>query len=62
MEPSTGNIVINGYGSLLHRISFASIDLRTGAMTLDSRSIDLNRAWPDGWNGPLIAHGTVFYR
>ncbi|MGB6987545.1 MAG: hypothetical protein WBD74_16355 [Candidatus Aquilonibacter sp.] len=62
IEPGTGNIVINGYGSLLHRISFASIDLRTGAMTLDSRSIDLNRAWPDGWNGPLIAHGTVFYR
>lgn len=62
IEPSTGNIVVNGFGSLLHRISFASIDLRTGAMTLDSRSIDLNRAWPDGWNGPLIAHGTVFYR
>jgi hypothetical protein len=62
IEPGTGNIVINGYGSLLHRISFASIDLRTGALTLDSRSIDLNRSWPDGWNGPLIAHGTVFYR
>lgn len=62
IEPGTGNIVINGTGSLLHRISFASIDLRTGAMTLDSRSIDLNRAWPDGWNGPLIAHGTLFYR
>jgi hypothetical protein len=62
IEPGTGSIVINGGGSLLHRISFASIDLRSGAMTLDSRSIDLNRVWPDGWNGPLIAHGTVFYR
>lgn len=62
IEPGTGNIVINGYGSLLHRISFASIDLRSGAMALDPRSIDLNRAWPDGWNGTLIAHGTVFYR
>ena len=62
IDPGTGNIVINGTGSLLHRISFASIDLRSGAMTLDSRSIDLNRVWPDGWNGPLIAHGTVFYR
>ncbi len=62
IESGTGNIIINGYGSLLHHISFAQIDLHTGAMTLDSRSIDLNRAWPDGWNGPLIAHGTVFYR
>ncbi len=61
LEPGTGNIVITGYGSLLNRISFASIDLKTGALALDPRFIDLrHRAWSDGWNGAVIPHGVVF--
>jgi hypothetical protein len=61
IEPGTGNLVITGYGSLLHRISFAKVDLQTGALSLDPRTIDLNRSWPDGWNGPATPHGTLFY-
>jgi hypothetical protein len=61
IEPGTGNLVITGYGSLLNDISFASVDLHTGALTLDPRRIVLNRVWPDGWSGPAIPHGTVFY-
>lgn len=62
IEPGTGNLVVTGYGSLLHRISFANIDLHTGQLTLDPRYIDLDRMWPDGWDGPAIPHGTVYYR
>lgn len=63
LAPGTGDIVITGYGSLINRISFASIDLNTGRLTLDSRVIDLQqRAWPDGWTGAVIPHGAVFYR
>lgn len=61
-EPGTGNLVITGFGSLLNRISFASIDLNTGALALDSRSIDLqHRTWPDGWDGAAIPHAALFY-
>jgi hypothetical protein len=61
IEPGTGNIVITGFGSLLHRISFARVDLNTGALTLDPQSIDMTRQWPDGYNGDAIPHGTLFY-
>jgi hypothetical protein len=61
LEPGTGNIVITGYGSLVNRISFASVDLDTGSLTLDPRFIDLkHRTWSDGWNGAVIPHGAVF--
>lgn len=62
-EPETGNLVITGYGSLVNRISFATIDLNTGALTLDPKFIDLREhEWPDGWKGAVIPHGAVFYR
>lgn len=62
LEPGTGNIVITGYGSLINRISFASIDLETGSITLDPRSIDMRHSTlPDGWNGAAIPHAAVFY-
>lgn len=62
-EPGTGNIVITGFGSLLKQIRFASIDLETGSLALDSRLIDLqHRAWPDGWTGAAIPHAATFYR
>ena len=62
LEPHTGNIVITGYGSLINRISFATLDLESGALTLDRRSIDLrHRTWADGWIGGVIPHGAVFF-
>lgn len=61
-EPGTGTIVITGYGSLINEIHFASVDQRSGALSLDSRAIDLRHfAWPDGWKGAVIPHGAVFY-
>ena len=61
-DASTGDLVITGFGSLLHRISLAHVDTRTGALTLDSRAIDmLRQRWPDGWNGAAVPHGTMFY-
>jgi hypothetical protein len=60
-EPGTNRFVITGFGSLLNRISFATIDPQTGALALDDRFIDFNRKWPDGWDGPAIPHGTLFY-
>lgn len=60
-EPDTSNIVITGYGSLLNSIHFATLDADSGALTLDSRFIDLHHhEWPDGWNCAAIPHGAVF--
>jgi hypothetical protein len=61
-ERGTGNIVITGFGTLMNTIHFATVDAGTGVITLDSRSIDLSHyAWPDGWSGGVIPHGSVFY-
>ena len=61
IEPGTGNLVITGYGSMINRILLARVNLHTGALTLDRRTIDLSsRKWPDGWTGPVIPHGTLF--
>jgi len=61
LEPGTNRFVITGYGSIRTSIHFATIDLHTGALALEPYSIDFNRKWPDGWDGPAIPHGTVFY-
>ncbi|HZZ00793.1 MAG TPA: hypothetical protein VFE36_14605 [Candidatus Baltobacteraceae bacterium] len=61
LEPGTGNLVVTGFGSMLNRIVFAAVDPQTGTLTLDARTIDFNRKWPDGWTGPSIPHGTLFY-
>ena len=62
LEPHTGNIVLTGYGSLINRISFVTMDLATGRLALDRHFIDLKqRTWADGWNGAVIPHGAVFY-
>jgi hypothetical protein len=61
LESGTGNLVITGFGSMLNHIYFATVDLQTGALTLDNRTIDFNRHWPDGWDGPAVPHGTLFY-
>jgi len=60
VEPAGNRIAITGLGALLTRLRFAAIDRTTGALTLDSRSIDFNRSWPDGWTGAAIPHGAVF--
>lgn len=60
LEPGGNRLVITGYGALDTRALFARIDLATGHLTLLPQSIDFTRAWPDGWDGSAIPHGTVF--
>jgi hypothetical protein len=69
VEPNGGRIVISGYGSLYYRLLVAKVDLKTGRLTLDDRfrepgkiepGFNMDRQWPDGWNGPAIPHGAVF--
>jgi hypothetical protein len=61
LESGANRFVITGFGSLRTSIHFATIDPQTGALALDPYSIDFNRKWPDGWDGPAIPHGTIFY-
>lgn len=60
-EPGGNHIVITGFGSLLNRISFATINEETGALSLDKRAIEMNRKWPDGWSGKAVPHAALFY-
>ncbi len=60
LEPGGDRLVITGYGALSTRVRFATINRRTGKLTLDPSTIDFTRAWPDGWQGSAIPHGTVF--
>lgn len=60
LEPGGDRLAITGYGALDTRVRFATIDRRTGKLTLEPATIDFTRAWPDGWNGSAIPHGTVF--
>jgi hypothetical protein len=59
-EPGGNRLVITGFGWLTTHVLFATIDLKTGALTLDKHQLDFNREWPDGWNGPAMPHGTIF--
>ena len=60
LEPSGNRLVITGYGALNTKVRFATIDRRTGKLTLEQDTIDFTRAWPDGWHGSAIPHGAVF--
>ncbi|MGA7540077.1 MAG: hypothetical protein WBW93_15080 [Steroidobacteraceae bacterium] len=60
LEPDGDRLAIAGYGALATRVRFARIDRRTGKLTLEPSTIDFTRAWPDGWQGSAIPHGTVF--
>lgn len=44
---------------LATHVRFAAIDPDTGTLALDPESIDMKRAWPDGWNGAAVPHGSV---
>lgn len=59
-EPGGNRLVITGFGWLTTHALFATIDLKTGALTLDPREINFDRQWPDGWNGPAMPHGSIF--
>jgi hypothetical protein len=59
-EPGSNRFLITGFGSLLTRITFATVDLHDGKLDISPESIDLDRAWPDGWHGPAIPHATLF--
>lgn len=60
LEPGGDRLVITGYGALDTKVRFATIDRQTGKLTLDPATIDMTRAWPDGWHGSAIPHGAVF--
>ena len=60
LEPGGNRLVITGPGALAAKVRFATIDRRTGKLTLERWAIDLTRAWPDGWQGSAIPHGAVF--
>lgn len=60
LEPGGDRLVITGRGALATRARFATIDRRTGRLTLESSTIDFTRAWPDGWHGGAVPHGAVF--
>jgi hypothetical protein len=60
LEPAGDRLVITGYGALATRIRFATVDRRTGKLTLERSTIEFTRAWPDGWHGSAIPHGAVF--
>jgi len=60
LEPDGDRLAVAGYGALATRIRFARIDRRTGKLTLEPSTIDFTRAWPDGWQGSAVPHGTVF--
>ena len=60
LEPNGSRLVIAGFVSLATHLRFADIDRASGRLTLESREINLTRAWPDGWNGGAVPHGTVF--
>jgi hypothetical protein len=60
LEPGGNRLVITGYGALGTRVRFATIDRRTGKLTLQPVTIDFTRSWPDGWQGSAIPHGAVF--
>ena len=60
LEPGGNRLVITGYGALSTRVRFATIDRRSGKLTLDPATIDFTRAWPDGWQGGAVPHGAVF--
>ncbi|ODU92871.1 MAG: hypothetical protein ABT18_10240 [Rhodanobacter sp. SCN 66-43] len=59
-EPGGDRLAITGYGALDTKVRFATIDRSTGKLTLDPATIDMTRAWPDGWHGSAIPHGAVF--
>lgn len=60
IEPNENRIAITGRGALATHVRFATIDPDTGTLALDPESIDMKRAWPDGWNGAAVPHGSVF--
>ena len=60
LEPGGDRLAITGPGALATRVRFATIDLGTGKLTLEPSTLDLTRAWPDGWHGSAIPHGVVF--
>ncbi|HEX8756991.1 MAG TPA: hypothetical protein VF745_11685 [Steroidobacteraceae bacterium] len=60
LEPGGDRLVITGHGALATRVRFATIDRRSGKLTLLPSMIDFTRAWPDGWHGSAIPHGAVF--
>lgn len=59
-EANSNRLVITGYGSMATHASFATVNLKSGALALTGRRIDFDRRWPDQWNGPAMPHAAVF--
>lgn len=63
LAPDGRRIAITGFRAMQSKILFATIDRRTGKLSLMPSFIDFERAaWPHGNTGPAIPHGTVFAR
>jgi hypothetical protein len=60
LEPGGNRLAITGYAALNTKVRFATIDRRTGVLTLEPESINFTRAWLDGWRGSAMPHGAVF--
>jgi hypothetical protein len=60
LEPGGDRLVITGYGALATRVRFATVNRRSGKLTLERSTLDFTRTWPDGWQGSAIPHGAVF--
>ena len=63
LAPDGQRIAITGFRGMQSKILFATVDRRTGKLSLLPNFIDFDRAtWPHGNTGPAIPHGTVFAR
>jgi len=73
IDPSGTRIVLNSSGYVKgHRLWLVNLDRATGKLTLDEKfvdpvdhkpGIDMNgKAWPHGFKGNAVPHGTVFSR
>ncbi|MCA0375581.1 MAG: selenium-binding family protein [Gemmatimonadetes bacterium] len=72
LEPNQQRVVITGYQGMKTRVLLARFDIRTGALTLDTRFHPPGStapgfrmegvAWPHGGRGAAVPHGAVFSR
>lgn len=47
-------------GALANKVRCATVNRRSGKLTLEPGTIDFARTRPDGWKGSAMPHGAVF--
>lgn len=70
--PNQQRVVVTGYAGMQHRVLMLDFDVRTGALSIDTRFAEPgaktpgffmdNKTWPHGGNAKGIPHGAVFSR